>query len=420
MSRSITLYALFVFAVGAVFYSYDFILQVSPSVMTQQLMDVFDANAAMLGSAAGLYYLSYTIMQVPAGLLIEQFRIRWVLFITIISCALGTVLYSAAPNIYVIGLGRLLMGGGSAFAFLSTLYLALQWLPTRLFPLFSGITQTLGSLGAAGGIAPLKHLTHAVGWRCAMLILGIFGLVLAVLSFITVTEKDPPKKGHLKKQCRQMMRNFLDTFKHPQTWPISLYGFCIWGPIVGFAALWGVKYLQTAYHLSSTTAGWGVTCIWLAMAVACPIFGWLSQHLRRRKLFLLILSAIGLISTLDLLLNIDQPIWLVFIALIGLGLAGSSQSLTFAVITDNQPSHLASAAHGFNNMMLVIGGFIFQTLIGLLLDLFNYPHPVHGGPIYTTHTFQLALAIMPILYIMAFCISLLFIRETFSSRHIKG
>lgn len=419
MSRSITLYALFVFAIGAIFYSYDFILQVSPSVMTQQLMDGFDVNAAMLGSAAGLYYVSYTIMQVPAGLLIEQFRIRWVLSIMITCCALGAVLYSIAPNIYVIGLGRLLMGAGSAFAFLSTLYLALQWLPTALFPLLSGITQTLGSLGAAGGIAPMKHFTHAVGWRSAMLILGIFGLILAGISFITVTENDPPKKGHLKKQFRQMMKNFLDTFKHPQTWPISLYGFCIWGPIVGFAALWGVKYLQTAYHFSSTTAGWGITCIWLAMAIACPVFGWLSQHLRRRKLFLLIFSGIGLVSTLDLLLNIHQSVVWVFLALIGMGLAGASQSLTFAVITDNQPGHLASAAHGFNNMMLVIGGFIFQPLIGLLLDLFRHPHPVHGAIIYSTSIFQLALAIMPVLYIIAFGICLIFIRETFPCPHKK-
>ena len=413
MSKAIKPYAFFVFAVGAIFYFYDFVLQVSPSVMTQQLMHDFDANASVLGFSVGLYYVTYTLMQVPAGLLIEQFRIKVVLAITMICCAIGAILFADASNIYVIGLGRLLMGGGSAFAFLGTLYLALQWLPTRLFPLFSGITQTLGSLGAAGGIAPMKHMIHGLGWRVAMYILGLFGIVLTIITILSVSENDSPKQFKLKTQFKQMFCNFADAFKHRQTIPISVFGFCIWGPIVGFAALWGVKYLQTAFNFSSSKAGWGVTIIWLSMAVACPVVGLLSQAIKRRKPFLLICSLFGLLSTLDLLFNLNQPDWLIFTALFLIGVAGASQSLTFTLITDNQPSHLVSAAHGFNNMILVIGGFVFQSLIGFLLDCFWQHQIIHGHRVYSASTFQFALVILPILYAIAIIICILSIRETY-------
>lgn len=417
MLKKITLYALFVFGVGASFYFYDFVLQVSPSIMTQQLMHGFDASASLLGFSIGLYYLTYTIMQVPAGLVIEQFRIKFVLTVMITCCALGALMFGWAPNIYLIGLGRLLMGAGSAFAFLATLYLVLQWLPPTLFPLFSGITQTLGSLGAAGGIGPMKHMIHALGWRCAMIVLGALGLLLAIVTLFTVTENQSPKTSHIKHQFKQMCQNFVDTFKNRQTLPISVFAFCIWGPIVGFAALWGVKYLQTAYQLNSTQAGWGITLIWLSMAVVCPISGWLSQFIKRRKIFLLSYSFLGFLATLDLLINLNQPTWLVMFALVILGFAGATQSLTFAIITDNQPSHLTSAAHGFNNMMLVIGGFIFQSLIGFLLDTFWQGQMLHGHRVYSTSTFQLSLLILPILYLTAFIICLLFIRETSCSLH---
>lgn len=413
MPKLIKPYALFVFSIGAIFYCYDFVLQVSPSVMTQQLMHGFDANASLLGFSVGLYYVSYTIMQVPAGLLIEQFRIKIVLSIMIACCALGALLFASATNIYMVGIGRILMGFGSAFAFLSTLYLALQWLPATLFPLLSGVTQTLGSLGAAGGIAPMKHVMHSMGWRQPMLGLGIFGLILSVITLLTVTENDPPKIHAFKKQLGSMVSNFADTFKHNQTLPISLFAFCVWGPIVGFAALWGVKYLQIAFDFSKTQAGWGITMIWLAMAFTCPLVGWFSQAIRRRKVFLLGCSGIGLIASLDLLLFLNQPNWLVFMALIAIGVAGSSQSLTFAIITDNQPKHLTSAAHGFNNMMLVIGGFIFQSLIGFLLDYFWQNQMMNGHRIYSAETFQIALLILPILYCIAIVIGFLFIRETY-------
>ena len=111
--------AIVVFTLASFFYFYDFLIQVSPSVMTSQLMDHFGITAAALGAVAGAFYYTYTAFQIPAGLLLGYFGARKILLCTITICTLGTLLFAFAPNAYLLGLARLITGGASAFAFLT-------------------------------------------------------------------------------------------------------------------------------------------------------------------------------------------------------------------------------------------------------------------------------------------------------------
>ena len=47
---------------AAMFYMYEYTLQVSPAVMTNELMRDLRLNAASLGAMAAFYYYSYTPM----------------------------------------------------------------------------------------------------------------------------------------------------------------------------------------------------------------------------------------------------------------------------------------------------------------------------------------------------------------------
>ena len=64
---------IFVFFLAAVFLIFEMAVQVSPSVMTKQLMQDFSINAAALGWMSSVYFYSYTIMQIPSGLLYDRF-----------------------------------------------------------------------------------------------------------------------------------------------------------------------------------------------------------------------------------------------------------------------------------------------------------------------------------------------------------
>ncbi len=117
------------------FYMYEFILQVSTAVMTNELMSDLHLNAAELGAMTAFYYYAYTPMQLPAGLLYDRFGPRLLLTLAVSVCALGAFLFAATSNVWMASTGRFLMGIGSAFSFIGALLLVSRWFPPHYFAL---------------------------------------------------------------------------------------------------------------------------------------------------------------------------------------------------------------------------------------------------------------------------------------------
>lgn len=65
--------AILIYSVAILFLFYEMGLQVSPSVMTNELMQSFHLDAAGLGVVSGFYFYSYSLMQLPVGLLFDRF-----------------------------------------------------------------------------------------------------------------------------------------------------------------------------------------------------------------------------------------------------------------------------------------------------------------------------------------------------------
>ena len=157
--------AIFLYMLTALFLCFEMGLQVSPSVMTDHLIDSLQISVAGLGFMSGFYFYTYTLMQIPAGLLFDRFQVRWVIVVPLLVCASGALVFSYATGIGSGSLGRLLMGMGSAFAFIAVLVVAGDLFEGKYFALLAGITQMLAAFGALLGEAPLlpavsyTHLT---------------------------------------------------------------------------------------------------------------------------------------------------------------------------------------------------------------------------------------------------------------------
>jgi MFS family permease len=400
MQKKITAYSIFIFILGAAFYFYDFVLQVSPGVMALSLLKEFQISASVLGVISGIYFYSYTLMQIPAGLMLDRYGARNVLPIVICVCALGALIFSMAEHFAFIGVGRLLMGAGSAFAFLGSLYLITRWIPVKYFAVFAGLTQMIGSLGAMGGETPLAYMISKIGWREAMLVFAIAGFIFAgVMRLLVKNEKSAATTA--RHTSHAVWANFKKVLRDQQTWMIGIYSFATWAPIACFAGLWGVPFLRTAYQLSNIQAANYIALLWLSIGLACPMLGWLSDTIGKRVILLCWVSGIGFVSTLGLIYGQHQTHIMIALELMGIGIAASGQSLAFAVINDRQNHQLTGAANGFNNMMIVLGGAIFQPLVGWMLDLHQHAPIAMKDHIYTQANFKFALVVLPCLYLLA-------------------
>lgn len=113
--------AFLMYLIASLFLFFEMAVQVSPSVMTTQLMHDLQIGVVGLGFMSGCYFYSYTAMQLPSGVLFDRLNPRLVIVVSIITCVLGNVFLGMSTNLLLACFARILMGFGSAFAFVFSL-----------------------------------------------------------------------------------------------------------------------------------------------------------------------------------------------------------------------------------------------------------------------------------------------------------
>jgi MFS family permease len=402
-------YGILSYAIAALFLLYEMAVQTSPSIMVQQLMNDFGIDAAIIGLISASYFITYSLMQLPVGLILDRFSVRIMLSVAIITCALGSYTFTLATSPLMLAASRLLMGLGSAFAFVSVLTIAHYWFSGRVFALLVGLAQLLAAFGAWAGEYPLKrYLLSQHDWRFGMRLLAEIGVVLGLLAILLVRHKRPPsatKPSSVKQSLKTI-------FSNPQTFWIALYAFCAWSPIIIFAEQWGIPFLAKRFHFTTQRAADFTGAVWLGLALLSPLLGYLSNRIQRRCNLMQLCSLFGLAAILGLLLlpsNMNSV--LVFICLFGIGVAASGQILSFALVRDINPANITATAIAFNNLAVVIGGLLLHPLVGYFLRWIN--HQEHLQPHnYTAYDYALVFLFIPFFYLIGFFVSRFKITET--------
>ena len=405
-----------VWGLGCLFYFYECLLQVSPSVMSSELMRDFSVTSHTLGILSGVYFYSYAAMQLPGGVMMDYFGPRRLLTIATTICAVSTIAFGMTDSFFMACVARLMIGFGSAFAAVGAMKLAASWFPSGRFALLTGLMVTIGMLGAIGGEAPLALLIDNYGWRESMKIMGSIGLVLAVLIF-TVTN-DPPK--HNAKDGfaaphhddEPLIRSLWALLKNQQLWLVAFYGGLMYMATPVFCGLWGVPFLMFKMHLAKATAANYISLVFVGWAIASPLWGIFSNRIGRRKPPMYI-GCIGAIitSTLFIFAPIESGL-LMEILLFAFGLFSAGFLPAFAVAKELCNKHYVATGLSFMNMMNMVGIAIAQPAIGYILDSMWQGEIVDKVRVYPLEAYHVALALLPICMLVALLI-LPRLRETY-------
>lgn len=404
--------AIIVCSLASLFYLYDFLLRVMPSAMTNDLMAHFHIGAARLGIMLAILYYAYAPMQIPAGLMFDRIGTRLLLTIMVVLCAIGTLIFGLTDNVAIAMIGRFIIGFSSAFAFLGALVLASRFLPHKYFAAFVGLVQLLGCVGAIVGETPIAIAVKHFGWQKTNFAASLIGFVLAILFWILLRDHPEGVKVSRAKSIN-ILRQLSMVFKNSQNWWIGLYAFAIWAPVTIFAALWGVPFIMTYYKINATSAAFAVSLVWVGIGIGCPLVGWWSDHIARRRIPLIFTAFLGVIvSGLILYIN-HTSLYLMYVWLFLLGVTVSGMVITFGVIKDINAQSVVGTANGFNNMAILIGGIVFQPMIGVVLHLFWKSKMINHVPVYSLYTYKIALSVVPMCFLLALFVGVFLIRETY-------
>ena len=403
--------AVFIFLLVALFLGYEMGIQVSPGVMTEELRRDLHLSALSLGIMSGFYFYTYTFMQIPAGLLFDRFNVRTVVVIPLIICAIGAYLFSLTHSVVGGSAARLLMGAGSAFAFISVLVVASDVFPEKYFGLLAGLAQMLAAFGAVSGELPLVPLIHHLGWRNAMALLAGVGLVLALLIWVFVRYRVNRIDDNQQSNTQSILSSLRRVCGNRQTWYVAIYACLLWAPMAGFASLWGVPYLVSNFHLTHEQAATVCSMMWFGIAAGSPLIGWWSDTIGNRRLPLTCAALVGLIAFSIVLLDHHLSTIVLGTLIFFTGAACSGQALSFALVKENNPKDTVAAAIGFNNMAVVIAGAIFQPLIGKLIQSHWNGLMINGIQEYSAGDYRLGLLLLPLCFGLGLVMVSFFIKE---------
>ncbi len=389
------------------FFFYAWVLRVAPSVMVDELMRDFTVGAAVLGHLSAAYFYGYAGMQIPVGLLLDLFGPRRLMSIAALACAAGCVLFALSSSLAAATAGRLLIGASAAFSLVGSMAVAGQWFAANQFAILSGLSMALGMAGGVFGQAPLRLAIQSSDWRTTTLLLAAGGLALSAAAWATVRDKRRGTGG-----IATALSGLGVVLRHRQTWLIALTGLGTSAPLLGFASLWGVPFLEVVYGLSRTQAATLTSLIFVGWGLGAPFFGWLSDRIGRRKaplLFGLVLETAALSA---LVYMPGLPGWIVGTLCFLIGFLGSTQIVCFALVRENHPAALSGTGIGFVNGMVTGAGALFQPLVGALLDLAWAGDMAAGIRLYDADAYRFALASL-VACCLAGLVFLLALRETY-------
>lgn len=409
-----------IWGLGAALYLIGFYQRVAPGVITTELMTDFQLDATALGNLSAFYFYSYVAMQVPTGLLADHWGPRRLLASGASIAGLGTLLFAMAPDALWANLGRLLIGGSVAVAFVGMLKLAGHWLPPKQYSLASGMALFCGVVGAVFAGVPLRLLVDAFGWRPVMLVSAAVAFIVALAIWLLVRD-DPTERGYAShaialdgattQQGKGVMAGIRAVLGYRNTWLLYFIPGAGVGSVLTFAGLWGVPFLTTHYGLEKTSAAAICSTLLVSWAIGGPVFGWLSDHLGHRKPLYLLGCVVQLTGWCVVILVPGLPVWLLLLLLIVVGFFTGNMIIGFAFARESAPASLAGTASGLVNMGVMIGPMLLQPAVGWLLDRNWSGSMDNGARIYGLEAYRNGFSLM-LAWLALALVLILFTRET--------
>ena len=416
-TRTFSFRGLFIWWLASLFFFYEFFLQVVLGTIAPTFMKDLHLSPTQFSIICAAYYIFYSLMQIPVGILADKFSIKKILSIATLVTSLGVFFLATSQGFFTAFLARLLTGSGSAFAFVCLLVLALNWFSEKHIGLLTGIAQFFGGLGPLIAGAPLTLLIALFhnDWRLVLLSIGFIGLALMVCIFLFVKDAPSVEEHQLIFIPRNISirKSLLQLLSTKQIWSIICTGAFGYVSIPLIGAYWGTSYLLVR-GLEKPIASLICSMIWLGYALGCPSFGKTSDAMGRRKPFIIFGAACGIgISLLLLYLPLQNAILLGILFFL-LGFSASSALLSFPLISENVNEDIQGTAFGLTNTIGMAMAAIIPMLSTATMEIASriLGHS-SGGHLYSLPVFTIGLSFIPVLFTIVLLNALFFLKETF-------
>jgi MFS family permease len=388
----------------ALYYFYQYALRSAPSVMMPQLTEAFGVNAFGVSAIVGMFYYGYSPFSLVAGSSMDRFGAKRVIPIGAAVVGIGALLFGTG-NVTLANIGRFLQGAGGAFALIGAVYLITKNFPASVVASLIGATQMFGMAGGSAGqflVGPT--IKSGVTWDRFWIYAGCLGIVISGI-LLVLLPKEAKATTSGAGASGALLHSLGKVFRNPQSYLCGFISGLLFIPTTILGMTWGVRFLQEARGHEFEAAVTLAATVPLGWMIGCPLLGFISDRLGRRKP-VIFGGTIMLLAVVAWVLFGNPEILRGHTVGILMGIASGAAMLPYTVIKEANPPELGGTATGVINFL----NFTFSALLG----------PVFGGRLLEMPEGDTALALAhyqagfrPLLYgIVVALILTFFLKET--------
>lgn len=374
------------------FFTYQFILRLWPSIMMTQIMEQHAIDATAFGLLASFYYWGYAGFQIPIAIWLDKYGVKLVVFLCATICGCATLAATYADNWYIILVSRFFVGVGSAVGILGVSKTLSEWFSKEIYGRMIGLTFTIGLMGAIYGGKPTTLLVEQLGSVKVATTLAMVSLLIGVMTLLFY--KKP--RTQLAQASKEPLRfnDLIKVLTSPKLCLLAIANLLLVGSLEGFADVWGVNYLVTAYGMAKADAAEISSFIFVGMLCGGPLLTLLSIRLGNFKV--IAFCGIGMATILMYIFTTPEYNWYLLTGLFFMvGVFCCYQVLVFAVGCDLVKPRLLGVTIAFLNSVNMLGGSFFHSIIGKLMDVYWAGDMLNGIRIYNLDAYNHALFVIP-------------------------
>ena len=262
-------------AAVAIAYAIAFLQRVSPQSISWNFMHDFSTDAAGVAMLASSYFWGYTLMQIPAGVLVDRYGVKRVVLFSMVASSLGSAAFALAPNMLDVFAARLVIACGDALVFTALLKLVAQSFSDERFGMMSGISQVSGYVGGVIATTPLAAAVTGFGWRACFLFIAAVGL--ANLAFAKVVLKPDPVKCS-NKTLKGVVMAARQSLTQLANWGCAMTFASHFAVVTTLSGVWGIPMVAHFFNISPTAAATPLLAFMIGNAVGSIFLGHMADR----------------------------------------------------------------------------------------------------------------------------------------------
>ena len=342
-------------------------------------------SATVYGFAAGIFFVSYAICEVPSNLLLCRFGARkWLsrILVTWGLLAMATMFVRTAHQFYVV---RFLLGMAEAGFFPGVVYYLTQWFPpymrarviSRFYISYPIATAVMGAL--AGWLLGLNGRFGLAGWQWLFLVEALPAQVLSVVFFLLLPDKPSDAKwltsdesAWLTRQieedaaCAAHTTNVGRALMDKRVWAVALVFLCMLSSAYAFLYFAPTMFVDLT-GMSVTAVGFLTAGLGLAGGVGMLAFSASSDRHRERYWHVIVPFALAAVGFA--ICGVTRSPWVAVISLcVAITLYNSLQGALLTIPPEFLKGRTMAAGIAAMNTIGIMGGFIGPYVMGRMKD----------------------------------------------------